>query len=67
MLRKDPSVSNLKSMMTIFYSITFIATCSSLGDIFSNLEDLTSHIHSEILFLDSTRFDPNFPSRFGKI
>lgn len=29
----------------------FSAICSSLGDIFVNLEDLTNHIHSEI-YLD---------------
>ncbi|PKY41327.1 P-loop containing nucleoside triphosphate hydrolase protein [Rhizophagus irregularis] len=52
LLKKDPLISKLESMAISFVARSpFIAVCSSLGDIFMNLEDLTSHIHSEI-FLD---------------
>ncbi|RIA88407.1 hypothetical protein C1645_877420 [Glomus cerebriforme] len=52
LLHEDPIISKLESIATSFVARSpFIAMCSSLGDTFVNLEDLTSHIHSGI-FLD---------------
>lgn len=51
-LLKDPLISKFGSDAISFITRSpFIAVCSSLGDIFNNLEDLTSHLHSEI-YLD---------------
>jgi hypothetical protein len=50
--QKDPLISKLESKAISFIARSpFIAMCSSLGDIFNNLEDLTRHLHSEI-YLD---------------
>ncbi|GBB86738.1 hypothetical protein RclHR1_13130004 [Rhizophagus clarus] len=49
---KDPLISKFESTAISFIARSpFIAMCSSLGDIFNNLEDLTNHLHSEI-YLD---------------
>ncbi|GES95532.1 P-loop containing nucleoside triphosphate hydrolase protein [Rhizophagus clarus] len=51
-LKRDPLISKLESMATSFVARSpFSAMCSSFGDTFVNLEDLTNHTHSEI-FLD---------------
>ena len=52
LLNEDPLLSKIDSMAISFIARSpFIAMCSSLGDVFNNLEDLTNHIHSEI-YLD---------------
>ncbi|EXX74671.1 Ski2p [Rhizophagus irregularis DAOM 197198w] len=52
LLKEDPLISKLESMAISFVARSpFIAMCSSLGDVFVDLEDLTNHTHSEI-FLD---------------
>ncbi|RIA88406.1 hypothetical protein C1645_826376 [Glomus cerebriforme] len=49
LLREDPMIPKLESIAISFVARSpFIAMCSSLGDTFVNLEDLTSHIHSKI-------------------
>ncbi|CAG8479082.1 3193_t:CDS:2 [Funneliformis caledonium] len=51
-LKEDPLISTLESSAISFTARSpFISMCSSLGDIFQDLEDLTSHIHSKI-YLD---------------